>query len=439
MRFCQANYIILDLICHSAIIVFMNELFHLTHKEFVRQKNSLNLIASENYPSPNVLELLGSVWNDKYAEGYPGKRYYAGNVVADDLESFVQAKALEVFDASKDYGVNVQVLSGSPANAMVYFSVLEPGDTILSLDLSSGGHLSHLHSTSAYKKFFKHETYSVKIGKDGYELDVDDFENKVKRINPRLVIVGFSSYTRRYDFEEFCKIAHENGSLVLADISHIAGLVASGNHSSPFWHDGAGADFVTTTTHKTLRGPRSALLFAKKEYMESINKTVFPGTSGGPHLNQIAAVGQALLEIIGEDVYPDKLPFNKYIDAVLNNAKALEDGLIDEGIEIVSKTQNHIVLAKLPDEANSLELQKELEKLGIITNRNSVPNESKSAWIPSGLRLGTPALTSRGLDVENSNILGSLIGRVIKGGGDAKLREFSRNLAKDLAWWYEEI
>lgn len=417
----------------------MNYLFQLTQKEYVRQRNSLNLIASENYPSPKTLELLGSIWNDKYAEGYPGKRYYAGNVVADDLESFVQNKALEVFNAKNKYEVNVQVLSGSPANAMVYFSVLEPGDTVLSLDLNSGGHLSHLHSTSVFRKFFKGETYNVKQGRNGYELDIDDFRAKVKSHNPRLVIIGFSSYTRKFEFAQFCKIAHENGSLVLADISHISGLVASGNHDSPFKADREGADFVVTTTHKTLRGPRSALLFAKKEYIDSINKTVFPGTSGGPHLNQIAAVGQALIEVSGEDVYPDKLPFNKYIDAVLNNAKSLEDGLIDEGIEIVSNTQNHIVLVKLPEKINSLDLQKELEGLGIITNRNSVPNEEKSAWEPSGLRLGTAALTSRGLSVENANTLGSLIGRVIKGGGDAKLREFSRNLASELAWWYEEI
>ncbi len=417
----------------------MNEIFRLTQKEFNRQSKSLNLIASENYPSPKVLEILGSIWNDKYAEGYPQKRYYAGNVIADELEEFVASKALEVFDCADEYSVNVQVLSGSPANAMVYFSVLEPGDTILSLDLSSGGHLSHLHSTSAYKKFFKHETYSVKLGRNGYELDVEDFKSKVKNYNPRLVIIGFSSYTRKYEFSEFCKIAHENGSLVLADISHISGLVASGHHSTPFAKDGAGADFVTTTTHKTLRGPRSALLFAKKEYIDSINKTVFPGTSGGPHLNQIAAVGQSLLEVLGKDVYPDKVPFNRYIESVLNNSKSLEDGLIDSGAEVVSNTQNHIVLIKLPVDLDSLELQKHLEKLGIITNRNSIPNDTKSPWKPGGLRLGTAALTSRGLNIENANTLGRLIGEVITSQKSTKLADFSNNLAKDLAWWYEDL
>ena len=399
----------------------------------------MNLIASENYPSPKVLELLGSVWNDKYAEGYPQKRYYAGNVLADELEEFVMHKALEAFECEDEYGVNVQVLSGSPANAMVYFSVLEPGDTVLSLDLSSGGHLSHLHSTSVYKKFFKHETYSVKQGKNGYELDIDDFRSKVKEYNPRLIIIGFSSYTRKYEFAEFCKIAHNNGSLVLADISHISGLVASGHHSTPFLKDGSGADFVSTTTHKTLRGPRSALLFAKKEYMDSINKTIFPGTSGGPHLNQIAAVGQALIELLDEDVYPDKVPFNRYIESVVNNAKSLEDGLLEAGVEIVSKTQNHIVLAKLPNDVDSLQLQKHLEKLGIITNRNSIPYDKKSAWVPGGLRMGTAALTSRGLNVENANTLGQLIGSVITSKKSTKLADFSKNLASELAWWYEEL
>jgi len=416
----------------------MNEISRLTQQELARQRNTLNLIASENYPSPKVLGLLGSAWNNKYAEGYPGKRYYAGNVNADMLEEFVIDKALEVFNAKSEYGVNVQVLSGSPANAMVYFSVLEPGDMVLSLDLGSGGHLSHLHSTSAYKKFFKHSTYTVKEGRSGYELDIDDFKNKIELVNPRLVIIGFSSYTRKYDFAEFCKIAHSNGSLVLADISHISGLVATGNHSSPFQADDSGADFVTTTTHKTLRGPRSALLFAKKQYMDAINKTIFPGTSGGPHLNQIAAVGQALLEVLGEDSYPDKIAFNRYIEAVLNNAKALEDGLVEEGIEIVSKTQNHIVLAKLSDNHNSLEVQDFLEKSGIITNRNSVPNDNRSAWSPGGLRLGTAALTSRGLNIENANTLGRLIGSSIKSNKANKLRDFSKNLVKDLAWWYEE-
>lgn len=415
----------------------MNKLFDLTEKESVRQRDTLNLIASENYPSPKVLQLLGSVWNDKYAEGYPGKRYYAGNVLADELEEFVQAKALEVFDPTGEYGVNVQVLSGSPANAMIYFTVLEPGDRVLSLDLSSGGHLSHMHATSSYMKFFKHEAYGVVAGPDGYEIDLEDYRKKIETIKPRLVVIGFSAYPRKYEFAEFCKIAHQNGVLVLADIAHIAGLVATGLHDSPFKHDGDGADFVTTTTHKTLRGPRSALLFAKHQYMDAINKTVFPGTSGGPHLNQIAAVGQALLEVLGEDVYPDQLPFKKYIEAVITNSQALEKGLVDSGLDVVATTQTHLSLVKLPESTDSLELQTKLEKVNIITNRNAVPKDSKSPWRPGGLRVGMAALTSRGIVSEQAEELGNIIAKIIlsKETG-SKTKDLVQKSVSELNWWY---
>lgn len=411
----------------------MNYLQELTHKELQRQKDTLNLIASENYPSPKTLELLGSIWNDKYAEGYPGKRYYAGNTNADELETFVQQKALEVFDAQDDYGVNVQVLSGSPANAMVYFTVLEPGDTVLSLDLASGGHLSHLHQTSSYLKFFKQAKFALR----GNKLHEVEFEAALKEHKPRLVVIGFSSYPASFDFGKLCELAHLYGALVLADISHIAGLVATGLHSSPFIQGPKGADFVTTTTHKTLRGPRGALLFARHEYMAAINKTVFPGTSGGPHLNQIAAVGQALLEITGEDTYPDKQSFADYTQAVVKNAVALENGLKESGIEITTPTQTHMVLIKLPESVDSLDLQTNLEELGIITNRNAVPNDENPAWRPGGLRLGTTALTSRGLDAEQARELGTAVGSFIK--GELKpndLLAYVKSLVSQLEWYY---
>lgn len=415
----------------------MNKLFDLTEKESARQRDSLNLIASENYPSPKVLQLLGSIWNDKYAEGYPGKRYYAGNVLTDELEEFVSSIALEVFDPTGEYGVNVQLLSGSPANAMVYFTVLEPGDTVLSLDLSSGGHLSHMHGTSSYLKFFKHETYGVTAGSNGYEIDLDDFKRKVETLKPRLVVIGFSAYPRKYKFSEFCKIAHQHGALVLADIAHIAGLVATGLHDSPFKHDGDGADFITTTTHKTLRGPRSALLFAKHQYVEAINKTIFPGTSGGPHLNQIAAVGQALLEVLGEDVYPDQLPFKKYTEAVIINTQALEKGLVGGGLEVVAPTQTHLSLVKLPESIDSLELQTKLEKLGIITNRNAVPEDRKSPWRPGGLRVGMAALTSRGVVAEQASEIGKTISAIILGkDAGSKAEALVQKSVSELNWWY---
>lgn len=415
----------------------MNKLFDLTAKENARQKNSLNLIASENYPSPRVLDLLGSVWNDKYAEGFVGKRYYAGNELADTLEQFVIDKSLEAFKAEGEYGVNVQVLSGSPANATVYLAILDPGDTVLSLDLASGGHLSHLHSTSSFLKFFKHATYSLKYIDEGYEIDIDDYIDKIKSIKPRLVIVGFSSYPRQYQFDKLCEIAHQNGCLVLADIAHISGLVATGAHPSPFATGDSGADFVTTTTHKTLRGPRSALLFAKSQYMDAINKTIFPGTSGGPHLNQIAAVGQALMEVLGEDTYPDKVAFNDYIKSVIANTHALEQGLKSGGAKLVTESNNHLSLIELPGNVDSLELQQNLEKCGIITNRNSIPSETRTAWRPSGLRLGMPALTSRGITQAQSRELGGVIaGAISKRMSDKAISSYSSSLANSLQWWY---
>ena len=415
----------------------MNKIIELTQKEYKRQKNTLNLIASENYPSPKVLDLLGSVWNDKYAEGYPGKRYYAGNKYADELEELTCQKALEVFDKTGEYGVNVQALSGSPANATVYLTVLEPGDTVLSLDLASGGHLSHLHSTSNYLKFFKYANYTLQSKKQGFGIDESNFKAKLKEHKPRLVIIGFSSYPRKYEFKKLCKLVHESGSLVLADISHIAGLVAAGEHDSPFNRDGEGADFVTTTTHKTLRGPRSALIFAKHEYMPAINKTIFPGTSGGPHLNQIAAVCQSLLEVLGEDEYPDKVPFVEYTKRVIENCKLLERGLVESGINMVMPTQNHLCLIELPNNIDSLELQQKLENVGIVTNRNAIPNDERPSWKPGGLRLGTAALTSRGLEFEQARELGVAIGSVINGSIEENaVKKYSQELANSLGWYY---
>jgi glycine hydroxymethyltransferase len=415
----------------------MNYIADLTTREQARQRDTLNLIASENYPSPRVLELLGSVWSNKYAEGYPGKRYYAGNIHADELEAYVQTKALELFDATGEYGVNVQVLSGSPANAMVFLSALEAGDTVMSLNLASGGHLSHLHATSAYLKFFKLVNYGVAASEQGYHIDMDDYRAKLATHKPKLVIIGFSAYPAAYDFEPLVTAAHEQGALVLADIAHIAGLVATGEHDTPFKAGTAGADFVTMTAHKTLRGPRGALLFAKQDHMPAINKTIFPGTSGGPHLHQIAATGQALLEALGEDNYPDGRSFKNYITAVISTCRALEDGLRAAGLDIVTPTQTHLTLVKLPSEIDSLELQQRLEQTGIITNRNQIPHDPKPAWRPSGLRLGTAALASRGLTDQQAKQLGSLIGECIlheTAAGRAKV--YIRNLANQLGWWY---
>lgn len=436
----------------------MNPIFELTQKEFHKQRDTLNLIASENYPSPKVLDLLGSVWSNKYAEGYAGKRYYAGNIYTDELEVFVQQKALQVFDITRDldgscgeYGVNVQVLSGSPANSMVFLSVLNYGDTILSCNLANGGHLSHLHATSNWNKFFKLVNYDVKdIGDQTFEVDLEDFTNKVTQSKPKLVIIGFSAYPRAYQFAELCRIAHQNGCLVLADIAHINGLVAAGLHDSPFKVGVEGADFISMTTHKTLRGPRAAMLFAKNylprhyapigketSLIGLIDKTIFPGTSGGPHVNKIAAIGQALLEILGEDEYPDKVDFTSYSQNVLETCAVLEQSLADGGLEVVSPTQNHLCLVKFPLEFDSLEIQRKLEGVGIITNRNSVPFDTKPAFRPSGMRFGTAALASRGLSTVQARVLANMITDCVfdRKSADETKKEI-KEMVETLNWWY---
>jgi glycine hydroxymethyltransferase len=411
-----------------------------TNAEYSRQRDTLNLIAAENYPSPATLALLGSIWSNKYAEGYPGKRYYAGNTVTDELEAFVQSKALEVFDRTGKYGVNVQVLSGSPANAAVYLAMLEPGDTILSLSLPNGGHLSHLHATSNFKKFFNHATYELtESAPNVFELDLDHYAEMLERHKPNLVIVGFSSYPRAYQFGELCTLAHAAGALVLADIAHISGLVAAGRHDSPFKSGEAGADFVTMTTHKTLRGPRGALLFARGAHIDTINRTIFPGTSGGPHLHKVAAIGQAMLEILGESDYPDQLSFQAYIGNVLDTCRALETAIGNAGLQIISPTQSHMCLVKLPDDVDSLVLQEQLESLGIITNRNVIPLDAKSPFRPSGMRFGTAALASRGMTVDMAAALGELIVKVaLSEITTAAAGEQVADLLSTLSWYYPE-
>lgn len=434
----------------------MNTILNLTQAELSRQRETLNLIASENYPSPTTLSLLGTVWSNKYGEGYPGKRYYAGNQNTDQLETFVQQKALQVYNATDHYGVNVQVLSGSPANATVYLSILNYGDTIMSLNVANGGHISHLHPTSNWNKFFKLVNYDVKeTSSNNFEIDQESFLQKLIEFKPKLVIIGFSAYPKKYEFAHLCRIAHEHGAFVLADIAHINGLVAAGLHDTPFGDGVESADFVTMTTHKTFRGPRGALLFAKnsipeylehhfenlekkpKSLIEIVNKTVFPGTSGGPHFNQIAAVGQSCLEILGEENYPDNRSFLDYSKAVIENCKVFENSLKAGGLEIISETENHLCLVKLPDSSDSLEVQRGLEKIGIITNRNGIPFDKKTPWRPSGMRFGTAALTSRGLTTQTAEALGKIISDLIfaKTSEQAQLDEV-KAIVGELKWYY---
>jgi glycine hydroxymethyltransferase len=405
----------------------MNYISELKFNEENYQQSILNLIASENYPSSKVTELLSSVFNNKYGEGYPNKRYYAGCKNIDLLENYVNELALEVFDCKEKYGVNCQVLSGSPANSMIFLSCLEYGDIVMSLNLSSGGHLSHMHTTSNWNKFFKNVNYDLNQHND-FEINLIEFENKIIETKPKLIIIGFSSYIKSYSFKELIAIAHKHNAFVLADISHISGIIATGFHSSPFiGEDYQTADFVMTTTHKTFRGPRGALIFAKnhwptyienkdnkKSLIEIINKTVFPGTSGGPHFATIAGIGQACLEILGKENYNDYvIDYKNYIQQILKNTTALEEGLIKGNLTLLTRSQNHMTLIVLPDNLDSLEVQKKLEYFNIICNRNTIPYDKKSPFRPSGIRLGTPALTTLGFKEDDFYEIGLLIALIV--------------------------
>jgi glycine hydroxymethyltransferase len=426
-----------------------NYIFDLTKSEFSRQQNSLSLIASENTPSPKVIDFLGgqnpegyrSLWSNKYGEGYPGKRYYAGNQNTDLLEAFVQQKALQVYGkiAEEEYAVNLQMNAGSMANMMVYLSVLNYGDSVVSLNVANGGHISHMHTTSAWTKFFKYANYDLKeVAPNTFEIDYEDYCQKIVDNKPRLVIIGCSSYPREIrNYKEMIEFAHSHGAMVLCDIAHINGLVAAGVHATPFLSGVSGADFVSMTTHKTFRGPRAAMLYFKKEYADIVNKTVFPGTSGGPHFNKIAAIGQACLEILGEDVYPDGRDFITYSKDLLRQTKLLENTIVNNGMKIISPTETHLMLAVLPETSDSLKVQRALDNIGITCNRNSIPFETKSMWKPSGLRLGTAPITSRGISDEQIVELGNIIGDCIHAKSTPEaLQARVQNITNNINWWY---
>ena len=356
----------------------------LIKKELARQKKVINLIPSENYPSKDVLAALGSQLTSKYAEGYPGKRYYPGNEINDRIELETQNLARKVFGLSKGWQVNVQPYSGTPANIAVYLALLKPGDILMGMRLNEGGHLSHGHKVNFSGMFYKVIHYG--LNKNGF-IDYEEVEKLAKKYKPKIIISGTTAYPRKIDFKKFGQIAKSVGAHHLADISHIAGLVAAKVHQSLFPY----ADVVTTTTHKTLRGPRGAIIFSKsKEIAEKIDRAVFPGIQGGPHLNTIASMGVAFEEAL-------KPSFKNYIKQVVKNAKVLASELKSRGFNLVSGgTDNHIILVDLKNKnISGREAQDRLEKAGIIANRNTVPGD-ESPFKPSGLRLGTPAQTTRG-------------------------------------------
>lgn len=367
-------------------------------EEEVRQKKMITLIASENYVSKDVEIAMASKLGNKYSEGYPGKRYYKGQVNADKIEVLAQERALKLFGLNKkDWAVNVQALSGSPMNTAVYFALLSPGDTILGMSLTAGGHLTHGHKVSLSGKYFK----SVQFGVDPVteSINYDHVEKLAEEHKPKIIVAGFTAYPRKVDWKKFREIADKVGAYLLVDMSHIAGLVAGKAYPSPFPY----ADVVTTTTHKTLRGPRGAMIFSKKKYIhqnqkdlllnEAIDKAVFPGLQGGPHMNNIAGIAVAL----GEDMNPK---FKNYAKQVIKNAQAMAKTFQKLGYKVVSGgTDSHLILVDVWNDGNGLTGEQAatvLEKNGIVVNKNTVPGEKRTPFDPSGLRLGSAAETTRG-------------------------------------------
>ncbi|MBR5272786.1 MAG: serine hydroxymethyltransferase [Clostridia bacterium] len=362
--------------------------------EFARQKRNIELIASENFVSPAVMAAMGSVLTNKYAEGYPSKRYYGGCECVDVVENIAIERAKKVFGADH---ANVQPHSGAQANLAVYFALLNPGDTILGMNLAHGGHLTHGSPVNMSGKYYNIIPYGV--GDDGY-IDYDEFERLAKEHQPKLIVAGASAYPRFIDFERMGKIAKQVGAYFMVDMAHIAGLVAAGLHPSPVPH----ADVVTTTTHKTLRGPRGGMILCTEELAPAINKAIFPGTQGGPLMHIIAAKAVCFGEALTEE-------FKEYQKLIIENAKALADGLIKRGMKLVSGgTDNHLMLIDLSDmEVTGKELEHRLDEVYITANKNAIPNDKRSPFVTSGIRVGTPAATSRGFRPEDMDKIAEFI------------------------------
>ena len=383
----------------------------LLKQESERQKKVINLIASENNVSEDVLEALGSSTTNKYAEGYPHARYYGGNQVIDEIEILAQTRALEVFKlSSKKWGVNVQPLSGSPANLAVYSALVPVGGKIMGMKLSHGGHLTHGHPVSYSGKFWKQVSYE--LDQITEKIDYQKLLEQALHEKPQLIIAGFSAYSRTINFKKMRDIADACGALLMVDMAHIAGLVAAGEHLSPF----AYADIVTTTTHKTLRGPRGGMIFAKKderELFEKINKAVFPGMQGGPHMNQIAALAVALREAASPS-------FKKYIQKVILNAQTLALELQNKGWRIISGgTDNHLFLVDVWDKGQGIsgkEASERLEKEGIIVNMNTIPFDTRTPSNPSGIRIGTPTVSTQGMGTSDMKKLATRIDKILRTG-----------------------
>lgn len=394
------------------------EVYDAIESETRREQEKILLIASENYASRAVLEAQGSVLTNKYAEGYPGRRYYGGCEYADAIESLAIERAKKIFGAEH---VNVQPHSGSQANMAVFFSCLKPGDTILGMSLAHGGHLSHGAKVNFTGIIYNAVSYGIKR-ETGY-MDMDEVQSLARQHKPRLIIVGASAYSRTIDFKTFSAIAKETGAYLMADIAHIAGLIAAGAHPSPFPY----ADFVTSTTHKTLRGPRGGMIMCKEEHAKAIDKMIFPGIQGGPLVHVIAAKAVAFKEALTEE-------FREYQHKIVRNAKSLAEGLRKRGFSIVSGgTDNHLMLVDLSAmEVTGKDAEEALDAAGITVNKNAIPYDTKPPAITSGIRLGTPCVTTRGMGEAEMDEIADIIATVIRNNGNLSLRAAMNNRVKAL-------
>ncbi len=370
--------------------------------ELNRQRTHVELIASENFVSPAVMAAMGTCLTNKYAEGYPGKRYYGGCEFVDIIEELARQRACKLFGADH---ANVQPHSGAQANTAVYFAMLKPGDTVMGMSLSNGGHLTHGSPVNLSGSYFNFVPYGV--SSETEMIDYDEVRRLAKENHPKMIVAGASAYPRVIDFKTLRDIADEVGALLMVDMAHIAGLVAAGEHPSPVPF----ADFVTTTTHKTLRGPRGGMILCREEYAKAIDKAIFPGTQGGPLMHVIAGKAVCFKEALSPE-------FKVYQQGIIDNAQALCKGLLNRGIKIVSGgTDNHLMLVDLTNyHVTGKAVEKLLDAAHITANKNAIPNDPQKPFVTSGIRLGTPAVTSRGMNTEDMDVIADCIANIIKGG-----------------------
>ena len=377
------------------------QVFESVERELNRQRNNIELIASENFVSEEILELAGSVLTNKYAEGYPGKRYYGGCQFVDEVETLAINRLKELFGC--EYA-NVQPHSGAQANTAVYLALLNHGDKVLGMSLADGGHLTHGHPLNY--SGINYEFYSYGVSRDTETIDYDEYKRKVEEIKPKLVVAGASAYSKIIAFEYMAKIAHENGALFMVDMAHIAGLVAAGLHPSPFPY----ADVVTTTTHKTLRGPRGGVIMCKEELGKAIDKAVFPGMQGGPLMHIIAAKAACFYEALQPE-------FKDYANQIIKNAKALEQSLKEEGFRLVADgTDNHLILidVKASCGMSGKKAERLLDEIHMTANKNAIPFDTEKPFKASGIRVGTPAMTTKGFDENDFREVGKIIAYRLK-------------------------